>query len=197
LLRDLIAMGIFNAGETAYFKAVDGTNTDKPKEEKTDIVKPIINNEAVETKSENTATNVSTTSVTENKTTENKAKTTTANKTKEADKLKLPADIEKLVDEYGDIITDKVEYRVQVGAFKLITSSYQYKRLEEVGKIDKKEYQDGIVRYTIGHCETLREANKIRRQVVKVGVQDAFVVVVHKGNRYTVYEAIRKGLVKK
>jgi hypothetical protein len=198
LLRDLIAMGIFNAGEAAYFKAVDGTNAEIPKEEKTDIVKPIENKTIAETKTEeNTTTNVSGTAVVENKVSENKTKTSTASKTKEADKLKLPADIEKLVDEYGDIITDKVEYRVQVGAFKLITSSYQYKRLEEVGKIDKKEYQDGIVRYTIGHCETLREANKIRRQVVKVGVQDAFVVVVHKGNRYTVYEAIRKGVVKK
>lgn len=74
-------------------------------------------------------------------------------------------------------IKDEVVYSVQVGAF----TEKRYPLLSETiaGTLSKEEY----LRYSIGLFSTLKEAQNFRKQLLKIGFDDAFVASYINGKR--------------
>lgn len=85
-------------------------------------------------------------------------------------------------------------YRVQVGAYRF-PENFRVEKFERDEKSVKQTLNDGITRFTIKQFQTLKEAYAYRDEMIKLGVNDAFVTAVFKGKRYLLTD-IRPELMK-
>ena len=82
-------------------------------------------------------------------------------------------------------IGDKTVFAVQIGAYnnnyiELFSDSFsQFREFEE----------DEFYKYTIGAYETLKEAQELRKKIIKLGIEDAFVASYINGKRQAIEEA--------
>jgi hypothetical protein len=77
-------------------------------------------------------------------------------------------------------------YTVQVGVFNKPVSTNQLKGIDEL--ITNKSAK-GFLRYSSGMFDNLNAAKERRRDCIKKGIADAFVVVYYKGKRITMADA--------
>ncbi len=88
---------------------------------------------------------------------------------------------------YGDLQTDGLVFKVQIGAYK-IPKNFKYEKLNSLGKVSRKDYADELTRFSIGSCKTLNEADKLLKQVLAKGCGDAFVTVYYEGKRFLLHD---------
>lgn len=79
-------------------------------------------------------------------------------------------------------LPDGLIFTVQIAAFS-IPENYDYSRLKDIGKIEKRTIADGITRFTIGNFDTLDEAEVLKNKIISRGVEDAFITIIENGER--------------
>lgn len=92
----------------------------------------------------------------------------------EAEKANLMA-----ANTYDNSEVDSIIYAVQVGAFEEQMISMRSETVQNI-----KEYQIGpYYKYALGHFEGLEEAQRFRKELLKMGFKDAFVASYQNGSR--------------
>lgn len=86
-------------------------------------------------------------------------------------------------------IESGIMYRVQIGAYAKFKID---DRLANTEKNFTGESMDGLNKYMIGRFRNYESAREFRRDIIKLGIRDAFVVAYNDGVRITVSEALRK-----
>ncbi|HEY4797673.1 MAG TPA: hypothetical protein VII99_01230, partial [Bacteroidia bacterium] len=89
-----------------------------------------------------------------------------------------------IVSKFGKYKADGMSFTVQVGAY-FEAHNFSYAHLVSAGKVETRNYNDGITRFTIGNFATLAEAEEMRKKIVALGGEttDAFVLAVYDGKR--------------
>ncbi|MBQ0737074.1 SPOR domain-containing protein [Aquimarina celericrescens] len=82
-------------------------------------------------------------------------------------------------------LDDEVVYAVQIGAFEEKNLSMYSENFVNFKEIKS----EGFNKYAIGNFETLSEAKKFRRELVKMGFRNAFIASYQNGERIKIEEA--------
>lgn len=116
---------------------------------------------------------------------ENSLKVNTASK----EQVKDNENYKQLVVDLGKVNLDGLSFKLELGAFEN-PDDFKLQHLEKYGKIEKKVYEDGITRYSMGPFKTLEEAEAFRQMIVEKEPEtsDAFVTVFYFGQRKKVEE---------
>ncbi len=98
----------------------------------------------------------------------------------DASKMTYP----EIVDKFGKYTAEGMYFTVQVGAY-FEAHNFNYAHLVSAGKIETRNYNDGITRFTIGTFSSLVEAEEMRKRIVALGGEttDAFVLAAYKEQR--------------
>ena len=81
-------------------------------------------------------------------------------------------------------------YTVQIGAYRH-PENFKYARVQEkYGMATRKDYPDGITRFTLKEFKTIKEAEAFRQTCIKLGIHDAWITAIYKGERKTLEELI-------
>jgi len=97
--------------------------------------------------------------------------------------------LQKLLVDCPDEKIRRLNYRVQLGAYR-DPSLVDYSFLSFQAKdIFKEIFEDGIIRYTVGNYVTVNEADTSCRSVIGQGVWDAWIVPYYKRKRISLIEA--------
>lgn len=86
---------------------------------------------------------------------------------------------------------NKLEYRIQIGAFKKQTAEITEKHLSK--KTTEQFYGQKDVtwnRYFIGHIPTIKEARSLTKIIRKAGFKDAYVVAFKQGSKIPLLQAM-------
>jgi hypothetical protein len=86
-----------------------------------------------------------------------------------------------------------VYYKVQIGAYRF-PDNFKYEKIKPLGSIEKLKLEDGITRFTLGNYETLAEAKKMRLEVIKRGIKDAWITATVNGERKLLVELSKMNL---
>ena len=78
---------------------------------------------------------------------------------------------------------DCLEFKVQIGAYRS-PENFKYDKLNVLGKVSKKNYDDQITRFTMGAFQTLKDADKLLQKVYNKGCEDAFVTAFYHEKRF-------------
>ena len=93
------------------------------------------------------------------------------------------------------IPVENLVFKVQIGSFKndLRSTAFRksYARISKQMKVDKHTDAKNNVVYTVGSYPTYADASRMREQLVKEGLKDAYVAAFQNGTRIKVAEAIR------
>ncbi len=108
---------------------------------------------------------------------------------------RLNMSYEEFLEKYGKVTADSVYFKVQIGAYKYI-ENFNYRRLMTLPPVRRQVYEDKITRFTIGDLRTILEADGLCKKAKAVGIKDAFVLVIYKNRRITLYDFV-KGTYKK
>ena len=100
-----------------------------------------------------------------------------------------------LIAKYGNSLIDSLEYKVQIGAYRII-ENFNYAKLIGLPKAERKYYADEITRFTLGSFKTLGEANQLLLRAKKNGIKDSFVIAIYKDQRYQFKELVKQGILK-
>ena len=101
-------------------------------------------------------------------------------------KKKLQAQLEAKAKVVESDIQPGLVYRVQIGAFVHFDLNMYLKDTE---KNFEGESQDGMNKYTIGKFRDMELAEAFRKDVIKLGIKDAWIVPYIDGRRSTMDEA--------
>ncbi|PKV52799.1 hypothetical protein ATE84_4926 [Aquimarina sp. MAR_2010_214] len=85
----------------------------------------------------------------------------------------------------GRSLEDELVYAVQIGAFESIDLSMYSENFVNFRQIKSGGYN----KYALGNFETLNEAKKFRRQLVRLGFRNAFIASYQNGERIKIEEA--------
>ncbi|WP_106794947.1 SPOR domain-containing protein [Aquimarina sp. Aq78] len=85
----------------------------------------------------------------------------------------------------GRSLQDELVYAVQIGAFESIDLSMYSENFVNFRQIKSGGYN----KYALGNFETLNEAKKFRRQLVRLGFRNAFIASYQNGERLQIEEA--------
>lgn len=102
---------------------------------------------------------------------------------------------EQFLAKYGKTVIDSLEYRIQVGAYRII-ENFNYTLLLGLPKVLRQTYEDGITRFTLGEYKKLEDADELCKKARKKGLKDAFVIAIYKGKRYYFTDLVKKKIVK-
>lgn len=96
---------------------------------------------------------------------------------------------DKIVEDNGTFQADGLTYKLELGA---VTDSAKFDRKywEQYGRVEKKLYPDGTIRYTLGPWNTLKEAEDFKRYLISKdsAASKSIVTVFYFGQRKTVEE---------
>lgn len=96
---------------------------------------------------------------------------------------------DKIVEDNGTFRADGLTYKLELGA---VTDSTKFDRKywEQYGRVEKKLYPDGTIRYTLGPWNTLKEAEDFKQSLVQrdSAAAKSIVTVFYFGQRKTVEE---------
>ncbi len=103
-----------------------------------------------------------------------------------------------IVNEFGKLSAESLSFTVQVGAY-FEAHNFNYSHLVSAGKIETRNYNDGITRFTIGNFNSLAEAEEKRKEIASLGGEtaDAFVLAVYKGNHVLLKDLAQKNFYNK
>jgi type IX secretion system PorP/SprF family membrane protein len=90
---------------------------------------------------------------------------------------------------FDDYCAEGLYFKVQVAAYPA-NRDFNYRPLLEFGQPEIKTYPDGLKRYTLGGFTNIKEAEKLRQQLIAKGVKDAWIVLFLNGKRLTLVEFI-------
>lgn len=100
-----------------------------------------------------------------------------------------PVGYDKIVEDKGTFQADGLTYKLEVGT---VTDSTKFDRKywEQYGKIEKKVYPDGTIRYTLGPWNTLKEAEDFKASLIAKdsAAEKSLVTIFFFGQRKTVQE---------
>jgi hypothetical protein len=85
----------------------------------------------------------------------------------------------------GRSLQGELVYAVQIGAFESIDLSMYSENFVNFREIKSGGYN----KYALGNFETLNEAKKFRRQLVRIGFRNAFIASYQNGKRIKIEEA--------
>lgn len=91
---------------------------------------------------------------------------------------------------YGDLPSDSITFKVQVGAYRLI-ENFDFTKLLHLPPVRRQMYEDGITRFTLGEYKTLKQADIMCKQARKIAIKDAFVIALYKNKRIPFEELIK------
>jgi len=103
--------------------------------------------------------------------------------------LNNPAVYEKLLAIGEKICSEKMVFKVQIGAYRH-PENYKWDKLQEFGPPETVNYPDGITRFTQGKFNGIQIAEEQRQKTIKKGQTDAWIVGFIDGKRYTLEELI-------
>ncbi len=103
--------------------------------------------------------------------------------------LNDPAVYEKLLAIGEKICSEKMVFKVQIGAYRH-PENYKWDKLQEFGTPETVNYPDGITRFTQGKFNGILVAEEQRQKAIKKGQTDAWIVGFIDGKRYTLEELI-------
>ncbi len=104
--------------------------------------------------------------------------------------LNIRSNYEQLLQTGGNYCKDGLTYTVQVAAYRH-PENYKYDHLTQFGNVDKRDYPDGITRFTMREYNTLTEAEDFRQQCIGAGQKDAWVTAWYNGKRVLLEELIK------
>lgn len=104
--------------------------------------------------------------------------------------LNDPEVYKKFLDLTGNYCADGLIYKVQIGAYRF-PDHFKYPQLSKYGQAEIKSYPDGITRFTLKEFKTIKEAEVFRQECIRLGIQDAWITAVYKGERKTLEELIK------
>lgn len=96
---------------------------------------------------------------------------------------------DKIVEDKGTFQAEGLTYKLELAAVT-DTTQFDRKYWEQYGRVEKKLYPDGTVRYSMGPWNTLKEAEDFKRYLVSKDsvASKSIVTVFHFGQRKTVEE---------
>ncbi|MHB8259433.1 MAG: hypothetical protein ACYDCN_04580 [Bacteroidia bacterium] len=97
---------------------------------------------------------------------------------------------------YGDIPSDSISFKVQVGAYRLI-ENFDFTKLLKLPPVRRQLYDDGVTRFTIGEYKTLKQADEMCQQAKKIAIKDAFVIALFRNKRLPFEELLKGNYLKK
>jgi len=109
---------------------------------------------------------------------------------------KLNMTYDELLAKFGNYKNDSIEYRVQVGAYRIV-ENFNYRKILTLPPVMRQTYDDGITRFTIGSVPTLCEAEVICKRAKKAGFKDSFVIAAVKNKKIAFFDLIRGDYFKK
>lgn len=101
---------------------------------------------------------------------------------------------------YNDMVRDKgkaeiegLSFKIEIGAVT-DTADFKLGYLSKYGKIEKRTYPDGIIRYTFGPFKTLEAAENFKKDLIEKepAASKSFVTVFYFGERKTVEEFFKE-----
>ncbi|MFB6259095.1 MAG: hypothetical protein ABEH38_10415 [Flavobacteriales bacterium] len=106
------------------------------------------------------------------------------------DTATVEMEYEEMVEQYGNMKAEGLEFKVQVAAYRH-PENYDYSHLTDLGKVIRKEYEDGITRFYLKKSfKTLKAADRFLKKAVDAGQLDAFVIAFMEGERTYLKEII-------
>ncbi|HXB41719.1 MAG TPA: hypothetical protein VNZ49_14355 [Bacteroidia bacterium] len=111
------------------------------------------------------------------------------------DLARLNMTYQEFLDKYGKVTADSVYFKVQIGAYRYV-ENFNYRKLMTLPPVRRQIYDDKITRFTIGDLSTISEADSLCKKAIRAGLKDAFVIVIYKNRRITLYDFV-KGNYKK
>lgn len=99
---------------------------------------------------------------------------------------------DQILEKYGNIVTDGLIYKVQIGAYRM-PENFVYKHLVEFGKVETLMLEDKIERFTLGNFSTLKEADMLKMKIIAKGglTTDSFVTAIYNGKRIFLEDLIK------
>ncbi len=96
----------------------------------------------------------------------------------------------------GGVRKAGLTFKIQIAANKE-NSNKQFPQLKHLGKIEKMDYHDDFIRYTIGgDFKTYAEAFELGKKVIEAGYSGIYIFGVMDGKRYKVEDLIAEGIFK-
>lgn len=89
----------------------------------------------------------------------------------------------------GTMCSKSMVFKVQIAAYRH-PENYKYNHLKQFGAPEITQYPDGITRFTQQQFSTIKEAEKLRQQIIAKGQKDAWITAFIDGKRYTLEELI-------
>lgn len=104
---------------------------------------------------------------------------------------KLPDDnnYQRMLNYIGSFCSEDLTFEVQIAAYRK-PKNYNYDFLEGLGKVKIRDYPDDITRFTQGSFLTFAQAEKMRKQIIEKGQEDAWITPFFQGRRFTMKELI-------
>ncbi|MBP2831547.1 SPOR domain-containing protein [Aquimarina sp. U1-2] len=99
--------------------------------------------------------------------------------------LSMNQEVDGNTAESSGSLNDQIVYAVQIGAFEERNLSLYSENFVNFREIKK----EGFNKYAIGNFETLNEAKKFRRELIKMGFRNAFIASYQNDKRIKIEEA--------
>lgn len=96
----------------------------------------------------------------------------------------------EFLQKFGNYRNDSIEYKVQVGAYRIV-ENFNYRKILTLPPVRRQIFDDGITRFTVGAVPTLLEADQVCKKAKKAGFKDAFVIATVKNKKVTFFDLIR------
>jgi tetratricopeptide (TPR) repeat protein len=104
--------------------------------------------------------------------------------------LNDPVVYAKFLQVTGNYCADGLIYKVQIGAYRH-PENFKYPQLKKFGAAEIIDYPDSITRFTLKQFKTIREAEVFRQECIALGIKDAWITAMYKGERKTLEELIQ------
>lgn len=102
---------------------------------------------------------------------------------------RLEMTFDEFLKKFGNYRNDSIEYKVQVGAYRIV-ENFNYRKILTLPPVRRQLFEDGITRFTVGAVPTLLEADAICKMAKKAGFKDSFVIATVKNKKITFFDLL-------
>jgi hypothetical protein len=96
---------------------------------------------------------------------------------------------------YGSSKIEGLNYKVQIGAYKLF-ENFNYNNVIGMPKIIRQTDNDYITRFSMGNFDTFNEAQALLEKVQENNLKDAFIYAIYKGEKKFLHQLLEEKIVK-
>lgn len=104
-------------------------------------------------------------------------------------------DKKTFANKYGSSKIDGLNYKVQIGAYKLF-ENFNYNNVIGMPKIIRQTDNDYITRFSMGNFDTFNEAQALLEKVQGNNLKDAFIYAIYKGEKKFLHQLLEEKIVK-